>query len=348
VSRRWAALAAVAGALVLAAPAATEPGLTVVAKGLNNPRGLELAPDGSLFVAQAGVGGPRCEGQGEDEQCLGLTGAIDRIARGKRERYAAGFLSGAGKGGAFAAGVDDVAIAPSGAVYGIVGGSAADLPARMAAQAGKLLRVERGRKIAVADVAAYELAHNPDASDVNPNAYAVAWSPVGLAVADAGGNSLLRVGADGRVTTLATFPAHRLGGRAAQSVPTTVVWHEGAFYVGELAMGAPDGRARVWRVAPGGRPSVYRAGFTTITGIAFGPDGSLYVSELLRDGPAQFERGDFTGAVVRVGPDGRRSELARGRLAAPAGVAVAGDGTVYVAVNSLFPGRGQIVALRAS
>jgi sugar lactone lactonase YvrE len=147
------------------------------------------------------------------------------------------------------------------------------------------------------------------------------------------------------VTTIATFPPHRLGGRTAQSVPTTVVWHEGAFYVGELAEGAPRGRARVWRVVPGGRPTVYRTGFTTITGIAFGPDGSLYVAQLLRDGPAQFERGDFTGALVRVAPDGRRSELARGRLTAPAGVAVGRDGTVYVAVNSVFPSRGQIVAI---
>jgi glucose/arabinose dehydrogenase len=348
--RRAAAVAAALAAALVAVQAAPaqEPSLRVVAKGLNNPRGLEVAPDGSIFVAQAGAAGTRCRGEGDDAECVGFTGAIDRIAGGVRARYAAGFVSYGGRGGAFAVGVADVAVSPDGTVYAIVSGGGPPVRAegaRVAGQAGHLLRIQRGGWAPVADVATYEFEHNPDGADVNGNPYSVVWSPLGLAVTDAGGNSLLGVGRDGRVTTIATFPAQRSGGRAFQSVPTTVVWHRGAFYVGELGGEGPPGLARVWRVVPGERPTVYARGFTAITGIAFGPDGSLYVSELAARGFAQFERGDFTGRLVRVGIDGRRTELARGRLVAPAGVGVAPDGTIYVATGSLFAGRGQVVAI---
>jgi hypothetical protein len=351
--RRWPAVVATAaaGLVVTQLAAGQEPSFRVVAQGLNNPRGLEIAADGSIFVAQAGIAGKKCMGKGENRQCLGFTGAIDRIGGGVRTRYAAGFASFGAPGGAFAVGVDDVALSPSGTVYAIVSGGGPPVRRegpRVAAQAGHLMKLGRDGKVAIADVATYEFDHNPDGADVNGNPYSVAWSPLGLVATDAGGNSLLRVGADGRVTTITTFPSQRACGRAFQSVPTTVVWHGGAFYVGELGGEGPPGLARVWRVVPGQKPTVYARGFTAITGIAFGPDGSLYVSQLVARGFGQFERGDFTGRLVRLGPDGRRRELARGRLIAPAGVGVGSDGTVYVATGSLFPRRGQVVAIAPS
>src|SRR5512144_2857273 len=43
--------------LVFGAEAAQEPpAITVVADGLNNPRGLAFAPNGALYVAEAGLG----------------------------------------------------------------------------------------------------------------------------------------------------------------------------------------------------------------------------------------------------------------------------------------------------
>ena len=94
------------------------------------------------------------------------------------------------------------------------------------------------------------------------------------------------------MTTIATFPAQRFHGHAAQSVPTSVVWHDGAFYIGELGGdGTPPGHSRIWRVVPGGKPVVAATGLSAIGGIAFGPDGSLYVSELSRQGLAGLEKG---------------------------------------------------------
>src|SRR5207253_6135838 len=92
----------------------------VIATGLNNPRGVAVAPDGSVFVAQAGIGGRlKCQKGPEGEQCAGLTGSIDRVANGHRERWAAGFVSGGNRDGSFSVGMGDVAISPGGTVYGI-------------------------------------------------------------------------------------------------------------------------------------------------------------------------------------------------------------------------------------
>ncbi len=342
------AVVSVLGASQLAAGAGAE--VRVIATGLNNPRGVAVAPDGSVFVAQAGAAGTKCQGTGADTQCLGFTGSIDRIVGGKRERYAAGFASGGSRDGSFAVGVDGITIAPDGTVYGIETSSGPDpekYGPEFAAQAGHVLRVDRGKKTAIGDsVGAYEFKHNPAGDDVDSDPYGIAWSPIGFAVTDAAGNDLLLVNPSGRVTTLATFAAQKFGSYAAQSVPTCVVWHNGAFYVGELGGGGiPNGKARIWKVIPGQAPTVFATGFTTISGIAFGPDGSLFVSELGKAGLGGFEKGKFTGALIRVWPNGTRAEIAAGKLIAPAGVAVGSDGTVYVATFSVFASKGQLVAI---
>lgn len=322
----------------------------VLAKGLNNPRGVAIGPDGSVFVAEAGAAGKRCLGKGEDQTCIGYTGSIDRVSDGIKTRYAAGFASGGSRDGSFSVGVDGITVAPDGKVYGIEttqGPDPAKLGPVFAVQAGHVLRVDAGQKTPVGDsVGAYEFKNNPAHDNLDSDPYGVAWSPLGFAVADAAGNSLVLVNPSGRVTTLATFAARMFGGHEAQSVPTSVVWHDGAFYVGELGGGGtPIGQSRVWKVVPGQGASVYAAGFTTISGVAFGPDGSLYVDELGKGGLGALESGKLAGALIRVWPDGHRSEVAPGVLQAPAGVAVAADGTVYVANFSVFASKGQLLEI---
>ena len=116
----------------------------------------------------------------------------------------------------------------------------------------------------------------------------------------------------------------------AEAVPTTVaVGPDGYWYVGELT-GFPftPGASRIWRIAPWARNAtcdadtsdgcaLYLDGFTSITGMDFGPDGSLYVVEIVKDGVFNlFSGGDPTGALIRV-KDGVRTELAAGEAHRP-------------------------------
>lgn len=64
VTRRRAVRFAAAGVVSLAAvaapgtQAAASPAFTVIASGLDNPRGLAFGPEGGLYVAESGRGGP--------------------------------------------------------------------------------------------------------------------------------------------------------------------------------------------------------------------------------------------------------------------------------------------------
>jgi sugar lactone lactonase YvrE len=118
-------------------------------------------------------------------------------------------------------------------------------------------------------------------------------------------------------------------------VPTSVVvGPDGAYYVGELGgEGTPNGGSRIWRVVPGQAPEVWATGFTAITGLAFGPDGSLYVCEFSTDAETFSPLGD----IVRVRPDGTRTQLGYGSLFFPGGVAVSPGGSVYVSNWSVLP-----------
>ena len=97
-------------ALLALAPAASAHGPKVIASGLDNPRGIDLAPSGALYVAEAGRGGDGpCIGGGEGgEVCVGSTGAITRVGHGRLHRVVRGLPSTAGEGGAGATGPQDV------------------------------------------------------------------------------------------------------------------------------------------------------------------------------------------------------------------------------------------------
>jgi hypothetical protein len=120
-------------------------------------------------------------------------------------------------------------------------------------------------------------------------------------------------------------------------VPTSVTrGHDGAYYVGELTgFPFPRGAARVWRVVPGHRPQVFARGFTNVIDLAFDGHGRLDVLEITANG---LSGDDLTGALIRVGRDGRRRTLASDGLVAPTGFVVAADGGFYVSNFGIFPG----------
>jgi len=341
---------AVSAALGAAPASAAEP--QVVATGLDNPRQLALAPDGSLYIAQAGRGGRECS---EEAGCVGLTSSIGRVANPRTAtnvaatRVVGGLISASGPNGEFAVGADGVSTRGPGETYVAMVWAPPDLldEAPGSPQAGKLLRITAdGRIRFVADIAEIELRDNPDRADVYSNPYAVLALRDRQIVVDAGGNTLIEV-RNGQARVLTIFPRH--DGR--QSVPTSIaLGPDGNYYVGELN-GEGEGTARVWKVAPSGKILGWTGGFDAITGVAVDRRGVLYVSQLFSDNGQSAPPGKLT----RVTPYGSRQSVP---VPLPAGVAVDGYGTVYVSAWSvsdrngaeLFPGfvapPGQVWRIR--
>jgi sugar lactone lactonase YvrE len=342
----------VVGALVAALVSASVAGATtttVVMSGLDNPRGLAFGPEGALYVAEAGRGGPGpCVILRGAAQCYGPTGAVSRTWRGEQERVAIGLPSyGSVATGTFT-GPADISFNGLGGAYVTIGLGLEGLPrSALAVDAplGWLAHLPAsGNWRPVDDVAAHEFANNPGGGPVDSNPFGLLAEPGGRLIADAGANALLGLKANGDISTIATFPS-RAQGRATDSVPTSVaVGPDGAYYVGELT-GVPfvAGAANIYRVVPGQAPTVAWSGFTTVIDIAFDGDGNLYVLEHSTGslGPPFFQ---LPGRLLQVAADGTRTTIVSG-LSRPGSVAIGPDGALYISNRSTSIGTGEVLRI---
>ena len=233
---------------------------------------------------------------------------------------------------------------------------------------GTLLRVlPNGNHKILADLVGFEEGNNPDGVVPDSNPYGTALLPDGSRlVADAGGNDLLQIFPNGSIETVAVLPP--LAPQPfvlpsclpvappflpppgtmipAQAVTTSVaVGPDGAYYVG-LLTGFPFTRdvADVFRVDPVTHAVTNFTGginLSYVTGLDFGPDGSLYVVEFTQATLLDAEVcGDQTpGAVWKIS-GGVKTKVADVPL--PTDVAVAADGSVYVTVFSILPQAGAV------
>jgi hypothetical protein len=346
-----------AAVFALAAPAGVSAStITRIMQGLDNPRGLAFGPEGGLYVAEAGRGGPLsplCYSHpdpGIGFRCYGTSGAVSRYWHGKQERVVTGLPSlenptFAGP----AAGPQHISFQGRGGMYVTIGFGGdprqrTTLLPGVGSSFGQLLKIEpSGAWRSVADISAYEANANPDGAQIDSNPYGLLALPGHQLVTDAGGNSLLDVRANGSISTIAAFP--KFGGAFGPTdrVPTDVVLGpDGAYYVSTLS-GVPftPGSAVVFRVLPGAPPAIYAANLTQITDLAFGADGSLYV---LQHASGLFFGG--LGSIVRFAPDGSRTTVdTQGRLNHPAGLVVGPDGALYVANFSTAPAVGEVLKI---
>ncbi|MBD2066441.1 ScyD/ScyE family protein [Leptolyngbya sp. FACHB-671] len=358
----FATIGATIGALSLGntAHAAT---FEVIASNLDNPRGLTIGANGSLYVTEAGRGGTGpCIPSPTNPTasvCYGATGALTRIEDGTVTRVVTGLPSLAAPDGSEATGAHDVAFDATGQPYVLIG-LGSDPAVRSALgvpEFGQLLKINTlnggSDWTAIADVSAFEQAENPDGGGIDSNPYSFVIQNNAAYVADAGANALLKVDLDNGDVDLASVFNSRLvtnpfGGSdiPMQSVPNAVASSsDDTLYVGELT-GFPfpvDG-ARVYRVA-NGIPEIFAEGFTNIIDLDFDSNGNLYVLEYATN---SILSGDLTGALIRLNPDGTRTTLLQEGLLAPTSFTFGDDGDIFIANRGIAAGQGEIIRFNSN
>ena len=364
-----AALGAVLSAQMLAGAAqadvAVTTTLTVVAEGLNAPRGLYYdAGLGQVLVAEAGVAAENTNPCGFAERglpmCFGRSGSVFRYSESgaPSQRIITGLPSTALQGGpTVVIGLHDLNVRDGELIasFGLLGSRPyRDSLGPAAVPLGQIARISMAGKVKpFGDVATFIDQRYPNNLESDP--YGLATGDYGTVVANAGGhtsqgNNLLLVRPNGEITELAQFPDRPSltdPTDTITAVPTTVAQgSDGAFYVGELT-GAPfyAGEARIWRVVPGQPATVFAQGFSTIIDIAFDQQGRLVV---LQTGANPFNN-TLDGALIRIESDGTRTLLASTGLRNPGGVVVAGPDRFYVTTfNASGGGVGQLVRVDIS
>ncbi len=120
-------LVPVIGAQTASATSSTSPAVHTVVAHLNNPRGLAVDAHGRIWIAESGKGGPSCQGSGANATCVGLTSSVSTFADGKLTRVITRLISVGGAGGVGTSGASAVAVA-GGRVDVIMGESAFAVP----------------------------------------------------------------------------------------------------------------------------------------------------------------------------------------------------------------------------
>ncbi|AVH70665.1 ScyD/ScyE family protein [Nostoc sp. 'Lobaria pulmonaria (5183) cyanobiont'] len=361
--------------------AASAASFSVIADGLYNAGGLSFGPDGDLYVTEAGIGGsgacvPPPSGQG-DSLCYGTSGAVTKIENGKTERILTGLPSIALPDGTGGTGARDIQFDAKGKPYVLIG-----YGANPAFRDRNLGNTDLGKIIApdfktnswtsVADLANYELANNPDGSDVDSNPLGFVIDGTNLVAVDAGANDLLRVNTGGsNLQAITTFPQDILTNPifppsdtpsnepaqvpsqgeavrsqfATQAVPSSVAkGPDGAYYVSQFTgFPFPEGGAKIYRVGADGKPTVFADGFTQLTDLQFDSAGNLYALQYANQSAW---KGNFDGSVIKIATDGTRTTLLSGNgLESPSALTIGADGAVYVTNRGDRPGLGQVLRI---
>ncbi len=352
--------ALVASLALLAPTASAQPTPVVVASGLDNPRHVTFSDTGELYVAEAGRGGtaPCSMHPAMGLFCLGFTGAVTQVDdNGPDPEIVSGLPSITN--GSETLGPSDIDITGSQKFVLSIGLGGSDQYRAGFGPQGALLatlvtgKLKKDGVSLFADVLANEASANPDGTDIDSNPVGLTRDGEGYVLADAGGNAVVRASHKGTFTTVAALPP---GSALAppflglppgtqiptDAVPTSVVQGpDGAYYISQLT-GFPFevGDSNIWRVVPGGTPTVYASGLTNVTDLAFGPDGSLYAVEIssvgLLNGPI--------GALKKITPGGSQHETVLGGIFAPYSVAF-GRGSAYLSTCAVCTGGGQVVKI---
>ncbi|MDP4176085.1 MAG: ScyD/ScyE family protein [Bacteroidota bacterium] len=334
--------------------------LLVVAKGLNQPRGLIFGRDGYLYIAESGFGGT-ISTVGQCEQVPppvgpylgGNNGSITKVNwRLSQTRIASNFPStqtSQAVGGNNTS-ISDVAYY-RGELYALLSGAGCshghpEIP-------NGILRVNKnGTWKLIANISSFLKAHpvaNPEADDFEPDGDLYSWVRVGhsLYFIESNHGELdrydLETGQIERIIDISATQGH--------IVPTAVVYRNGFFYVGNLTtIPYPAGAAKVLKISRDGSSiTTYATGFTTILGLSFDLIGNLYVLETSTSTgqpPFLFPNSGRIKKIDRTNTSNIK-EIVSG-LNFPTSMRLGPDGNLYVSVSGFnsAPGEGQVLRVK--
>ena len=323
-------------------PVATPAG-TIVATGLVNPRGFTWGANGTMFVGLAGSGGdiPGPEGSPFSG---GSTAGIAAIRNGKVTMLASGLASAVWRDIDWVWGVNDVAILGV-HLYALLGGG---VGSGNPEQPNGVYRIAaNGTATLVADLGSWV--------DANPVAYTPPegaqtggsffdMTPIGEAlwVVDSINGQVLQVTPAGKITRIADLSK-------GHPVPSGIVADpSGGAYVADLTA-APyvQGSAKIRHIDLDGTVTDVWKGFTTITGLAVGPNGALCVAELSSQiSEAEPFLTEGSGRILcQTGP--HAGEVVASGLDYPVALGFGPDGGLYVSVPAFGAdqGGGEIIRL---
>jgi hypothetical protein len=314
---------------------------TVFATGFEFPRGLTFAPNGDLYVAEAGAGGTASTTIGQCAQVIppvgpyhnGPTARISRVDRaGNRTTFASGFASGINSLGDVL-GVADVAFVGD-KLFALASGGGCS-HGTMAVPAGIAMVGKSGAWSIVADLSAWQAAHpvaHPNAGDFEPDGswYGMISAQGSLVAVEPNHGEVVRVNPrSGAITRLADISATQ-----GHIVPTVIAERRGAFYLSSLGtFPGTAGSQKILRLSRSGQVSEVASGFTAVLGLDFDSHGRLYV---LETGEAGGFPAPGAGRVIRLDRKGNRVVIVDG-LFLPTGLRIGPDKQLYISNKGFGP-----------
>lgn len=334
------ALIALGGIVIAQSASAQGPGPSageVVSDGLILPRGIAVASDGSVYVAEAGTGGNIPLETPDGTLMTGLTGRISKIDpdTGERTTVVDG-LPSVDLGDGDAVGPADVAFIGTNLYYVQ---TAAGEPFGFPETPTGIYRVaSNGDTTLVADIGTFNTDNPPprvvsgEQEDVLPggNPYSMLVRGGVFFVADANFNQILRVTTGGAITRFLDFNQN--------NVPTGIMSPAdgGPLYVTTLGPGPflPQDGKLLSVAANGSSFNEVASGASMLTAVDAAPDGTVYVLQF-NDTTAAGEEvfAPFTGKVLKLNDDGTFSAMVTG-LTFASSMEFDGD-TLYVANDGL-------------